>query len=283
MSPNRSGAVAMAALALLASATLGVAAGAPTLPDDRGTGPTGAAATATVSGSVADTTNRRDGDGFTDCTNGTSPAMLACGYDPGPTAVELEAQETAGRSVTVRAVNLSGGGFVALHRRSFVDGEVTGSLVGVSGPLDPGLHTDVTVRLDEPLDGATTLVAVVYEDDGNGEFEFVSSDGRVDRPYTNTYSPATGNVTDEAGDVIGDVARVTVVDAPVVVDRPAADPDGDGLLEDVDGDGEVTIFDVQAFLEAFDGDVVGSNAARFDFDGDGDVDVFDVQTLLEAL
>jgi len=221
--------------------------------------------------------------GFADCTNGTSRSVLACGYDPGPTAVELAPQETGGDAVVVRAVNLSEGGFVAVHRRSFVDGNATGSLLGHTGHLDAGLHRDVRVPVDG-LDASADLVAVAYRDDGDERFEFVASDGATDRPYTNTYSKSAGNVTDEAGDVIGDRARVSVTGAPVVVgDRPAGDPDGDGIFEDVDGNGRFDVMDVANFLKTFDRPAVRGDPGKFDVNDDGRVNVLDVAALLERL
>jgi len=281
MAANRAVPAALALLALVGMTTLAVgagpavgfgtsAAGSPTdggLASDAAVAP---AASATTSGTPRVAT----GDEFTECTNGTSRSMLACGYQPGPTSVAFAPQETGGDAVTVRAVNLSAGGFVAVHRASFVDGEVVESVVGTSSHLDAGLHRNVRIALDRPLDADATLVAVVYRDDGDEAFEFVATDGATDRPYTNTYSPSAGNVTDEAGDVIGDTARVTVVDATgpvVVVGSPALDPDGDGRYEDVNGDGDVTPGDATVLFNAVvEGNAaVTDNVASFDFNGDG--------------
>ena len=149
-------------------------------------------------------------DEFRACTNGTSDSVLACGFVPGPTNVEFRSQTTDGESVTVRAVSLADGGFVAIHRYAFVNGQFRESLVGSSEELDAGLHENVTVELDRPIDDSTVLYAVAYEDeDGNGQLDFASPTG-VDRPYTNHYHPRTGHVPDESGDVIGEGAEVTV-------------------------------------------------------------------------
>lgn len=59
--------------------------------------------------------------------------------------------------------------------------------------------------------------------------------------------------------------------------NPPTDPDGDGLYEDVNGDGAVTIVDVQALFSNYDGEVIQSNQAAFDFNSDGVVDIVDVQ------
>jgi len=285
--------VTLALIAVLAVAGVGLAAagtvpggtGAPPAPSDTAVPSPSAPAPDGVFDAVRvdhDTGTAADA-GVAACTNGTSRSVLACGYDPGPTAVELAPQETDGDAVVVRAVNLSEGGFVAVHRRSFVDGNATGSLLGRTGYLEAGLHTDVRVPVDG-LDAGAELVAVVYRDDGDGRFEFVTSEGATDRPYTNTYTPSAGNVTDEAGDVIGDRARVAVTGAPVVVgDRPATDPDGDGAFEDVDGNGRFDTMDVANFLETFDRPVVRDDPEKFDFNADGRVNVLDVAALLDRL
>jgi hypothetical protein len=149
-------------------------------------------------------------DEFRACTNGSSDSVLACGYTPGPTDVAFETQTTDGDSVTVRAVSLEDGGFVAIHRHSFVDGEFRESLVGATGYLDAGLHENVTVEITGPIPESTVLYAVAYEDENDdGRLDFASADG-VDRPYTNHYHPRTGHVPDESGDVIGEGAVVTV-------------------------------------------------------------------------
>ena len=54
------------------------------------------------------------------------------------------------------------------------------------------------------------------------------------------------------------------------------DPDGDGLYEDVNGNGRVDYSDVALFAANINN--VAGNAA-FDFNGDGTVDIYDVSTL----
>jgi len=59
------------------------------------------------------------------------------------------------------------------------------------------------------------------------------------------------------------------------------DPDGDGRYEDIDGDGEVTMDDVQAFSKMLRSDKVQNNPQFFDFNNDGDVSVADLQMLFD--
>lgn len=65
--------------------------------------------------------------------------------------------------------------------------------------------------------------------------------------------------------------------------KPPTDPDGDGLYEDVNGDGSFTILDVQALYANLGSEEVQNNVERFDFNGDGKVDLNDVQALYDEL
>jgi len=273
---------ALALIAVLAVATVGVVAiaGGAALADDGSpsTAVDDTAASTAGTGTVAasallDHEGSESPEARLACTNGTSEAVVECGYNPGPTTVELGEQWTFGDTLTVDAVELNGSGFVAVHRVSFVDGAFTDSIVGVSAPLSAGLHRDVEVPVDDRFrqGGERTLIAVAYRDsDDDGTFEFASSDGATDRPYTNTYSPETGNVTDEAGDVIGDHASVSVVQfVNASSTGPPTNLDSDPMLEDLNGDGRGSFADVLVYNRVRKRAVVQDNPLLFDFDGDG--------------
>ena len=130
----------------------------------------------------------------------------------GNAAVSFADQPTDGTTVTVESVNVSEGGFVAIHNESLLDGDAVGSVVGVSEYLEPGNYTDVTVTLFD-VPGATfdetaltenqTLIAMPHRDtDGNETYDFVSTGGSADGPYL-----------DDAGQPVTDSANVTVVEA----------------------------------------------------------------------
>ncbi len=63
----------------------------------------------------------------------------------------------------------------------------------------------------------------------------------------------------------------------------AQDLSGDGLYEDVTGDGNLGFNDVVTFFEEHNGDVVQSNVEYFDFSGSGNVGFNDVVALFEML
>jgi hypothetical protein len=73
---------------------------------------------------------------------------------------------------------------------------------------------------------------------------------------------------------------------PVLVgDNPPQDLTADGLYEDIDGDGELTVSDVQAFFESYSSAAVSNNPHYFNFDGQDPVrvTVADVQELFTRL
>lgn len=84
--------------------------------------------------------------------------------------------DTDDATIALRRVELPTDGFVVLHAD---DGDAAGEVVGRTA-LDAGLHEDVDVAIDEAFfrgqSGQFPLRAVVYADDGDGEF------GPGDRP-----------------------------------------------------------------------------------------------------
>ncbi|KTG18740.1 hypothetical protein AUR66_18200 [Haloferax profundi] len=61
------------------------------------------------------------------------------------------------------------------------------------------------------------------------------------------------------------------------------DPDGDGEFEDINGDGEVNIVDVQAMFVNRDKVVTTNSSRAFDFSGNGVVNIIDVQHLFNEV
>ena len=180
-----------------------------------------------------------------------------------PTAsVNFENQTTDGTTVVVESVTMSEGGFIAIHNASLLDGNVLGSVVGVSEPLPAGTHENVEVTLfnvpgqgfaeDMTLEESQTLIAMPHFDtNSNGVYDFITSNGSEDGAYT------------ENGSAVVDPASITVEDGAGGDDDGAAQGDELGQNdEDDDGDGHVD-------EDGEDGDDVPSND---DDDGDGAID-----------
>lgn len=172
------------------------------------------------SGGKADGPYTKDGGAVVDSASVT--------VDTKPMAsVTFEDQTTGGKTVTVAKTTLSEGGFVAIHDSRLLDGKPLESVVGVSAYLEAGTHEDVTVTLFD-VKGAEfdtkrlmedgTLVAMPHLDtDGDDVYEFVSSGGKVDGPYT------------AEGKAVVDDAKVTV--------REKSEPMADVCFPDQTSDG----------------------------------------------
>ncbi|MFC5368852.1 DUF7282 domain-containing protein [Salinirubrum litoreum] len=172
---------------------------------------------------------------FTDDDSATATIAVE---EPAPTAdVTFENQTTDGTTVVVDSVTMSDGGFVAIHNSSLFDGNVIGSVIGVSDYLAPGTHEDVEVTLyDVPganfnvdsLPANETLVAMPHLDtNGNETYDFVASGGEADGPYT------------ADGGAVIDTAEITVEQEPANfdvsnLDAPESVDEGD--LIDVSAD-----------------------------------------------
>jgi surface glycoprotein (TIGR04207 family) len=161
--------------------------------------------------------------------------------------------------------------------------------VGSSDVLS-GSNEDVTIDLqdsngeDVTFEPGTddTYVAMIHvvdddsveegDDATPGEFPVlphVSANGVVPGGVTD---PGAVTVTEESVDVNGD-------------GNLSKDLDGDGYHEDVDGDGEFSIADVQVLFNYLESDEVQNNADLFNFDGEepADVTIGDVQVLFQML
>ncbi|WP_426963838.1 DUF7282 domain-containing protein [Haloparvum alkalitolerans] len=121
-------------------------------------------------------------------------------------SVSFSGQPSEGEYVIVDRVELSEGGFVTVHDSSLLDGAVFDSIRGTSEYLEAGVHEDVRIQLDEPLENDDTLVPMAHRDtNDNQQYDFPSTDGEEDGPFT-----ANGDaVVDSAQVELSDEASVT--------------------------------------------------------------------------
>jgi protocatechuate 3,4-dioxygenase beta subunit len=186
-------------------------------------------------------------------------------------------------------------GFESVHAVVTVSmtGETTVHITLVA--LDPGTLTGtVTDKKGTPLVGIE--LTCVFEDEVN---EMTTTD--ADGSYEFTLPPATYELTATADGYQDSTNEVTVTEdettgydislsegppsLPGQEDQPQ-DLNENGLYEDIDGDGEFTIFDVQAFFTNFQSETVQSNPAAFNFteeENPEEVTIFDVQALFQKL
>lgn len=150
---------------------------------------TGVVGETTAGAGVADTTTEAAADTTGDATGGSA-------------SVTFEDQTSAdGERVLVASATVPEGGFVVIAEGPPTDNGSYGALRGVSYTLGPGTSSDISIELARPINesGTASLIAVLHRDsNGNGEFDYNSSGGQQDGPYT-----------DQEG-VVLDLADVTV-------------------------------------------------------------------------
>jgi hypothetical protein len=102
-------------------------------------------------------------------------------------SITIPTQETAGGTVTISQVYMETGGYVSIHDLSRFAGIVCDSIVGITGLLEPGRHTDLEVPMyntaapagdrEDAVPQSQPYVAIPHEsDDGQGAFD-CSEDG----------------------------------------------------------------------------------------------------------
>ena len=211
----------------------------------------------------------------------TGPAgarrRLAAGYEEHDgeggvelTGVQFTNQGTDGTEVHVDATVLSGGGYVAIHDATLFEGEVTGSVIGVTEYLGPGAHYRVPVTLfDVPggdfdrdsLEGTSPLIAMPHQEtDHNETYDFVSSGGESDGPYAEAGLPAVdaGFATvdgEDGGDdqfALLEFRNQSVADGSVTVEAAVLSDGGFVTLHDarlLQGDALGSVVGVSEYLE----------------------------------
>ncbi|MFB6196040.1 MAG: alkaline phosphatase PhoX [Haloplanus sp.] len=168
--------------------------------------------------------------------------------------------------------------------------------VSVSNP-------DVATITGVSFDDALGLTERSMSDDGSSvTLQFADTQGNVQAGGTNVElasltlrGVSTGTtdlnvevhqMDDEAGNAIDAEARMGVfVTGPPTVAGGAAptDPDGDGLYEDLNGNGRLDYEDIEVLFSNFDADSVTMNKAAYDFNENGQLDFDDIVDLYEEV
>jgi len=163
--------------------------------------------------------------------------------------VSMENTNTGGAFLVVQEAYLPEGGFVTIHDSTVTDGAVFDSIRGSSDYLEPGTHSNVHVKLDEPFDGSDTPVPMAHTDtNDNQEYDFPDTEGGEDGPYT------TGS-----GDPVIDTGLANVSAAVSTGDYES---DGNSYTVhhvDLSEGGFVTIHDASLFGGAVFESVIGTS------------------------
>jgi hypothetical protein len=170
-----------------------------------------------------------------------------------------------------------------------VDGGEGVLVAGADGPNDDTLDASVVLSLDasgdrrwsdrpggargvEVVNATPTTYTLVAQEAAPGADAAVPP-----RDVFVTRVP----VSNDTGDGVTEAPPALSGSGPT--SERATDPDGDGLYEDVNGDGSFTIVDVATLLRSFDGSVAAQHTAAFDFKSDGRLTILDVVELLQEL
>ncbi|WP_244877441.1 dockerin type I domain-containing protein [Haloferax prahovense] len=154
----------------------------------------------------------------------------------------------------------------------------------------------LTVTANESLDSLEAVLAsssTVYQETITLDAFSKTQNGSTHAYTTRYIDTAAGEYTldvsasDDTGTqatldrslTVGDESTAPTVDPVGDFESPPTDPDGDGVYEDVNGDGTVTVTDVQALFTHRDSEAVTEQSERFDVTGNGVFNIVDVQRL----
>ncbi|WP_254837960.1 DUF7282 domain-containing protein [Natronomonas marina] len=188
-----------------------------------------------------DTNDNQEYDFVTSEGSADGPYLVAGSANVVPATVTAEAtasvsvsdQTTDGSTVTVDSATLSRGGFVTIHDGTLLDGAVIDSVRGTSDYLEAGEHSDIEISLDTPYEEDGTVVAMPHLDtNDNQEYDFVTSGGEADGPYTTDDGPviADASLTVESGDMgDGDMNETDGSSGDEMTDTGGSSGDGAGF------------------------------------------------------
>lgn len=218
-------------------------------------------------------------------TLGTAAASSHLGTDI--SADPATGNVSADHTVTVEVGEVANGsslsGVEIIFNKSFVDagGSVAGPASSSDKVLRFGVDTDGDGTIEKGASGSVSTTGsaqrlLVQNSSGPG----ITAGSHVVVEYTGAMNPANGtydlNVTlnpQSAGQTTNTTLTLgeSTEQNPTVpgASGPAQDTDGDGMLEDVNGDGDTNVFDALTYYNNRDSDVITNNPDLFNFDGEG--------------
>lgn len=133
--------------------------------------------------------------------------------------------------------------------------------------------------------GLITAVTAAQDVDDDGLYEDVNGDGvfNIEDVYT-LFEMVSEDETSDTDFDFNEDGQVTLSDVTALYDEGgfesgelsnSQDIDGDGLEEDINGDGSLSSEDVEIFFDSYE----NTDSGVYDFNGDGNISINDVQAL----
>jgi len=187
-------------------------------------------------------------------------------------------------TATLTASSLPTGFAGARVTVSVTDPDVA-AITGVSFPDALGL-----TESDISSDGSSVTVRMADTQDeigaGGRDITVATLTLRGRGTGTTDLAVEVEQMDDDSGSTIDAEARegVLVTGPPPVAGSDApTDPDGDGLFEDINGNGRLDYEDIQLLFDEFEGDSVRLNKSAYDFNDNGQLDFDDIVSLYEEV
>jgi len=160
--------------------------------------------------------------------------------------------------------------------------------IETNAPIIEGEALDVTATVENAGEaaGTQTVTANIEGIDEDSETVDLDAGGTAEVEFTleteiedvGEYDLVVATENDEATEVV-ELQLPTLPNQ----DGPPNDLNGDGEFEDVRGTGVFDIFDVLVFFNYYQEPEVQNHVHAYDFNGDGQVTIFDVQALFQKL
>jgi PKD repeat protein len=200
-----------------------------------------------------------------------------------PTSAEITTDDTTTYDLVVDDAQ---GGVGAYTATVSLDDASVATITDVELLGNPSTSTS---NVDIAADGSSvTIDAALMDTADSGSVPIATITVQGDDAGSTSLSPSVSALGDEDGNnyVVTGTSGASLTVTEVVVggfSSPVTDADEDGQYEDINGDGNFNIVDVQALFANLDDDAVQNNPDKFDFNNDGVVNIVDVQALFFEL
>jgi hypothetical protein len=201
-------------------------------------------------------------------------------------AVTVETETAGSRTIPVSALVVDS---TLDTRVTDADNTVTAVRIKETTVTNPGdVPGELKTAYSVTVEGEGSATVVLPEQLFAGRVEaFRYADGTYD-PVTFTQGVETSTISVSTGETtvaIVDVPETDVPELPPGLSRAPRDIDNDGVFEDLDADGEITLSDVRLYYRELyqkrDSEYVQDNLEYFDLTDDGEITLADVQALFE--